>query len=106
MLDGLVEHVERLPRTLVQELVEEEGEPGAEHLLRHALRAPEQELGVGLALHAPLNQVRQQRFQDVRAVLHPKCTSNYLINVELFLRVVKKIQTKAQFFFNSTKYLS
>ncbi len=71
MLDGLVEHVERLPGTLVQELVQQEGEPGAEHLLRHALRAPEQQLGVRLALHAPLYQVTQQGLQDVRAVLHP-----------------------------------
>jgi hypothetical protein len=71
MLDGLVEHVERLPGTLVQELVQQEGEPGAEHLLRHALRAPEQQLVVRLALHAPLFQVTQQGLQDVRAVFHP-----------------------------------
>ena len=71
MLDGLVEHVERLAGALVEELVEEEGEPGAQHLLRHALRPTQEQLGVGLALHAPLNQVSQQRLQDVRAVLHP-----------------------------------
>ncbi len=71
MLDGLVEHVERLPGTLVQELVQQKGEPGAEHLLRHALRAPEQQLGMRLPLHAPLYQVTQQGLQDVRAVFHP-----------------------------------
>jgi len=71
MLDGLVEHVEGLSGTLVKELVEEEGEPGAEHLLRNALCAPEEELGVRLPLHATLDQVAQQRLQDVRAVLHP-----------------------------------
>ena len=46
VLDRLVEHEQGLPRTLMKELVQQEGEPGAEHLLCHALCAPEQQLGV------------------------------------------------------------
>ena len=71
VLDRLVEHEQGLARALVQELVQQEGEPGTEHLLRHALGAPEQQLGVGLALHAALDEVGEQRLEDVGAVLHP-----------------------------------
>ena len=71
MFDGLVEHEQRLPSTLVEKLVEKESKPGAEHLLSHALRPPQQQFGVALTLHALLYQIGQQGLEDVCAVLHP-----------------------------------
>lgn len=49
VLDGLIEHVEWLSRALVQELVEQEGEPGRQHLLSHTFGSSQQQLGMGFA---------------------------------------------------------
>ena len=70
MFDGAIEEIERLSGALAQELVEQEGEPGREHLLGHTLGPAQQQLGMTLALHALVDELAQQRLENISAVLH------------------------------------
>ena len=77
MFDGLVQHEQRFSGTLVEKLVQKECEPGAQHLLGHTLRSPEEQLGVALTLHALLYEVGQEGLENVCAVLHPALQSHH-----------------------------
>lgn len=61
VFDGAEEQVEGLAGALAQKFVEQEGEPGREHLLGHRFGAAQQQLRVALALHALFDQLGQQR---------------------------------------------
>lgn len=68
-LDRPEQHVQRLAGALLQELVQQERKPSAQHLLGHRFGAAQQQLRMRLAIDALLNQLGQQRLQNIGAVL-------------------------------------
>jgi len=71
LLDGEEEDVERRAGAVVDEVVEQEGEPVGEHLLGDGLVAPQQDLGVAvLGLDGLLDEVGEEREEHVGEVVH------------------------------------
>ena len=69
LLDRPEEDEERFSDAVLEELVEEAREPASEQFLGDGLGAAEKQLGMRSPFHRGGDQLRQQRLQDVRAIL-------------------------------------
>ena len=76
LLDCPEEDEERLSDAVLEEFVEKAGEPTSEQLLGDGFRPPEEQLGMRSTFHRCGDQIRQERLEDIRAILETSWEEN------------------------------